>query len=235
MDTPAVQTLFQIVKGIVFQGYENSDWNHIGGYAIDAIRRINMFHASKRYKVTKVNVNQNTNTIDWPDDLIKVIYVAIPNQGNLWYLTTDSDMIPTTTLVNGQETLNSIDGEGVNVPEGQLHGYGTTGGKNQYYIKDDELNRRTIINGYTSQDVFLAYVSSGVSDKDTLIPVKYKDAIEFFVRYRINLRVPENPKMADYYEDKFLSAINEIVSFESPSLIEIRDAILSTYSGTVQR
>jgi hypothetical protein len=235
MDTPAVQTLFQIVKGIEFQGYEMSDWNHIGGYAIDAIRDIHMFYTAQRYKVSKINVNQNTNTIDWPVDLIKVIYVAIPSQGKLWYLTTDNDIVPTTTLVNGQETLNSIDGEGIKINEGQTVGYGTTGGHNRYYIKNDELNRRTIINGYTTQDVFLAYVTSGISDKDTLIPVKFKKIIDYYVRMMLNMRPPENWKNVENYKDLYEQEISKLVSFESPSLIEIRDALLSTFSGTVQR
>lgn len=235
MDTSGVRTLKQIVKDIHYEGgYGLDNWGYIGQFALNAIRDLHMYHTGSP-KITKVTVNVQTNTIDWPDDYIGFCYLGIPINGQLVTLTKNNRLITTTTLVNGQETLSIDQGEGVIPVEGQLDGYGTTGGKNDYYYSEDEYNRRFVLIGANPRNVLLGYISSGVADKDTLIPVKYKECIINFVRWKLKLREPVDMRQADYFKDLYEQECNKLKAFEDPTLDEIYDALLSEYSGTYTR
>jgi hypothetical protein len=236
MDTSGAQTLKMIVNGIIFStGHGQEDYLYIYQYVLDAIRDIHMFYTNK-CKVSKVYVNTDTNTIDWPDDYLGLVYLGIPVGGKLWVLTRDNNIITTTTLVNGQETLTPIQGEGINYSHGQEYGLGTTGGRNKFYYTEDQNNRRFFINGVNPLNVILAYQSSGVEDEDTLIPVKYKNAINYYARWQLYLRDDSGDfKRAQLFADMYDQEIKKLVAFEGPTMDEIYDALRSTYTGTLQR
>jgi hypothetical protein len=236
MDTPGYRTLKQIVKDIHLEGgYGVDNWKYIGQFALNAIRDLHMFH-TKRYKISKVIVDTQTNTIDWPDDYIGFCYLGIPtDDGRIWKLTRRDELITTTTLVNGQETLNSDQGEGLFPMDGQSIGYGTRGGKNDFYYAEDEANRRFFLVGTNPANVILGYISSGVVDKDTVISIRFKEAIINFVRWKLKLREPIDYKGADYFKDLYEQECNKLRAFEDPTLEEIYDALLSEYSGTYTR
>jgi hypothetical protein len=235
MDTPGYRTLKQIVKDIHLEGgYGMEDWKYLGQFALNAIRDIHMFH-TKKTKVAKVIVDPSTNTIDWPDDYIGLCFLGVPRNGQLWTLTRDNNLITTTTLVNGQETLTKSQGEGVIPPEGQIVGYGTKGGKNDFYYTEDEANRRFFLIGSNPVNVLLGYISSGVTDKDTIIPIRFKEAIINYSRWKIKLREPIDYRGADYFKDLYEQEVSKLVAFEGPTLDEVYDALLSEYSGTYNR
>lgn len=235
MDTPGVRTLKQIVKDIHFEGgYGADEWKYIGQFALNAIRELHMFH-TKQFKIAKVTVDVQTNTIDWPADYIGFCYLGVPSEGELRTLTRDNKLITTTTLVNGQETLDIDQGEGLFPPDGQLFGYGTTGGKNDFYYAEDEKNRRFFLVGANPANVLLGYISSGVEDKDTLVPLRYKECIINFVRWKLKLREPVDMRQADYFKDLYEQECNKLKAFEGPSLDEMYDALLSVYSATYSR
>lgn len=235
MDTPGYRTLKNLIKDVHFEGgYTTEDWKIIGQFALNAIRDLHMFH-SKVYKIVKVTVDIQTNTIDWPDDYIGFCFLAIPSIGELWTLTRKDQLITTTTLINGQETLDPDQGEGVIPAEGELFGYGTHGGKNDFYYTEDEANRRFFLVGTNPQNVLLGYISSGVEDKDTLVPIRFKEPIINFVRWKLKLREPVDMRTADYFKDLYEQECNKLRAFEAPTLNEIYDALLSEYSGTYTR
>lgn len=236
MDSSGVSTLSALVKNVLYRnGLNQNQYFYVFQSVIDAIREIHMFHTNK-CKVVKVIVNTDTNTIDWPDDYLGMVYLAIPVNGQLWTLTRDNNIVPTTTLVNGQETLTSEQGEGVQSQRGQSYGYGTTGGRNVLYYTEDQNNRRFFINGANPLNVILAYQSSGVMDEDTLIPLKYRNAINFYVRWMLYLRDDSGDlKKADYFLDLYEQEINKLTAYEDPTMPEIYDALYSTYTGTYQR
>jgi hypothetical protein len=236
MDTPGYRTLKQIVKDIHFEGgYGLENWKYIGQFALNAIRDLHMFH-TKKYKIAKVTVDIQTNTIDWPDDYVGLCYLGIPTaDGRIWTLTRKNELITTTTLVNGQETLNSEQGEGVIPIEGQIVGYAATGGKNSFYYSEDEVNRRFFLIGANPINIILGYISSGVTDKDTVIPIRFKEAIINYVRWKIKLREPIDYKGSDYFKDLYEQECNKLIAFEDPTLDELYDALLSEYSGTYTR
>jgi hypothetical protein len=235
MNTPGFRTLKQIVKDIHFEsGYGVENWDQIGQFSINAIRELHMFH-TKQFKISKVIVDTQTNTIDWPTDYIGLCYIGIPKDGKLWTMTREQNLITTTTLVNGQETLDPLQGEGLFPSDGQLVGYGTHGGKNSFYYSEDELNRRFILVGANPINILLGYISNGVSDKDSVIPIRYKECIINFVRWKLKLREPIDYKGADYFKDLYEQECNKLRAFEGPTLDELYDALLSEYSGTYTR
>lgn len=235
MDTPGYRTLKQIVKDIHFEGgYGMEDWDQIGQFALNAIRDLHMFH-TKQFKIIKVIVDIQTNTIGWPDDYIGLCYIGIPKDGKVWTLTREANLITTTTLVNGQETLDPSQGEGVKPSDGQLFGYGTHGGKNQFYYSEDEPNRRFVLVGTNPVNVLLGYISSGVTDKDSVIPIRFKECIINYARWKLKLREPIDYRGADYFKGLYEEECNKLVAFEGPTLDELYDALLSEYSGTYTR
>jgi hypothetical protein len=235
MDTSGVQTLKTMVKTIIFEsGYTQEDWPYIYQFVIKAVRDIHMFHTDK-HKIVKVEVDTQTNTISWPEDYIGMDFLGIPKNGQIWTLTRDNKIIPTTTLVNGQETLDSTAGEGVRENTGGSCGYGSKGGKNELYYTDDQNNRRIIINGINASNVILGYISSGVEDKDTLIPIKFLECASMYVRWKMNLRQPVNKNDADFFKDLYEQEANKLRAFEDPTLDEIYDALLKVSSQAVQR
>jgi hypothetical protein len=235
MDTSGVRTLKQIVKDVHFEGGYNVDnWKIIGQFVLNAVRDLHMFH-TKQFKIVKVIVDTQTNTIDWPTDYIGFCYLGVPSKGQLRTLTRKNELITTTTLVNGQETLNPDQGEGVFPPDEQLFGYGTVGGKNDFYYSEDEPNRRFFLVGANPANVLLGYISSGVTDKDTLVPIRYKECIINFVRWKLKLREPVDMKGADYFKDLYEQECNKLRAFEDPTLDEIYDALLSEYTATYNR
>ena len=238
MDTSSVVTLKDLVNTILFNtGRDQSDYFHIYNYVISAIREINMLHASD-FKVVKLTVNQNTFTIDWPDDYLGLVYLGIPVGGKIHTLTRKDELITTTTWVNGQETLTTEQDEGVRADFGQRSGYGATGGKNIAYYTSDKKNRRFFINGLRLQfaEVILGYKTSGVSDENTLIPVTYLMAIQQWVEWRIAQRADSrNLKEADYFKKEYEQEISLLKAFESPTMDELYDAYYSACIGTYQR
>jgi len=235
MDTANVQTLKNIVKGVIFEnGYDTGMYTYVYQQVINALREIHMYHTTK-YKVVKVDVDIQTNTIEWPDDYLGLVFLGIPSNGRIWTLTRDDKLITTTTLVDGQETLDSTVGEGVVVEADLAWGYQAKGGQNSFYYTEDENNRRFVINGTNPANIILGYISSGVEDKDTLVPLKYKDCIHFYVRWRMNLREPVNKVNADYFKKEYEEAVNKLKAFEDPTLDEIYDAILKSSIQTIIR
>jgi hypothetical protein len=236
MDTSGVQTLKVMVKTIIFEsGYTQEHWPYVYQFTIDAIRDVHMFHTSK-YKISKVDMDTQTNTISWPDDYLGLCFLAIPQNGQIWTLTRDNKIIPTTTLVNGQETLDSNSGEGVIESEGIVWGYAAKGGQNTLYYTEDENNRRFFINGIKPvTDILMGYISSGIEDKDTLIPIRFKNVAEMYVRWKMNLRDPVNKNDADYFKDLYEQESNKLVAFEDPTLDEIYDALLKVSTQVVNR
>jgi len=235
MDTPGYRTLKQIVKDIHLEGgYGMENWKYIGQFALNAIRDLHMFH-TKQYKIAKVFVDIQTNTIDWPDDYIGFCYLGVPQNGKLCTLTRRNELISTTTLVNGQETLDLKQGEGVISTEGQTSGYGAKGGMNDFYYTEDEANRRFFLVGANPLNVLLGYISSGITDKDTIVSIRFKEPIINYVRWKLKLREPIDYKGAEYFKDMYEQECNKLRAFEDPTLDEIYDALLSEYSGTYTR
>jgi hypothetical protein len=236
MDTSGVQTLGNIITGLQYSlGFSKDKHFYLTQLCLDACREIHMLHTDK-HKIVKIFVNTDTNTVDWPDDYLGIIELAIPIEGRLWALTRDDEMIPTTTLVNGQETQDPLQGEGVIMSQHQDFGYGTHGGKNKYYYTYDENNRRFIVSGVNPTWVFLAYTSSGVEDENTLIPIKFKNAIHYYATWKLYLRDDSGDlRKADYFKDQYEEEINKLRAFEAPTLQEIYDALYQGYSGTYQR
>ena len=237
MDTSGSIILKDVVNRILFRtGKDSGDYVYVYEEVISAIREINMLY-STQFKVTKIGVDINTKTIPVPSDYLGLVYLGFPEGGRIHILTKDDELVTTTTMINGQETLTTSQGEGVPIGHGQTRGYGATGGKNKYYYTYDAINGRFFINGTNLQfaNIVLAYRSSGVSDENTVIPIKLYPSIEYCVRMRMEERLEGDLRKAQYFDKRYEEEINKLKSFEAPTIDEIYDSFYKATSGTYQR
>ena len=226
-------TLKQMTQEILFEtGREQGYWKKYMHHVINGLRDLNMFHFNN-VKTVKVTCN-DVGFIDYPSDYVKYVALAINDGGIIWTLTRRDDLVPTTTLSEGEEAFDSSIGEGVALDTGTDHGYKTVGGKNDYYFTIDERNNGFIVRGVPTRTLFLQYISSG-SDLDqgnaTQFPVKLKQALKLWVMYQDTMMSEKsNKNLVGMYYDMYKQEVSKLRFFELPTADELRDIIYSTYN-----
>jgi hypothetical protein len=195
-------------------------------FAIDGVVDMNLYTLGET-KVVKLELNTTLNTINFPSDFMRFIDVAIPKAGELWSLTKKDTMINTTTLVDGDETYDSDDNEGLWEYYHQIN----AGGKNDNYYKIDYKNRRILVSGDALTKVWLVYISSGVSTNDaTYIPREAKPYIEAYIRYNYHLNDPKgNANKIAYNEIVLRREKNKLKRTKFPTMEQMFDAISNTF------
>jgi hypothetical protein len=239
MDTPGYRTFGNVVTDLmVIMGYDKSQYFYLTQLCLNACREIHRFYTGNN-KTQKIPVNIDLNSIDWPDDYEGFVSLSIPVGGRMVPLTRQDAIVTTTTVINGQETLDPTAGEGLPVGGPRRHGLGASGGRNKFYYTIDERNRRFFINGHNPLSAVLSYTSSGVEDEDSLIPNKFIPAIQYYASWKINERAdsgdPRALNKAQYFETQFEKEATKITVAESPTLDEIYDAIYKSMTGTYSR
>ena len=229
-------TLDQFVRDLLFKMEKpNDDYFRYFKIASDGLRHLFM-HQLGYVTHTKLTVDTDTNTINFPDDYVGYISLNVPNAGRKWSFTRDDSIISTTSTDDeGNEYLDADAGEGVNLGEEVSYsGYGARGGINDYYFSIDHRNRRFIISGLSADFVVLTYVSTGINaTAATYIPRYAEDVLEQFIRW----------KDAEYKDDQtqlfkaqqFEKAVRQMKKFNAPSLQEIRDAIMRSSNQVLHR
>lgn len=225
-------TIKNMVKEIIFMTDRDMGfYKKCMHYVINGIRDLNMFHFDN-VKTVKVTCN-DIGVIDMPLDYVSFLALSINDGGTLWTLTRRNDLVPTTTEVEGEETLDSDIGEGVELDTGESHGYKTTGGKNDYYYTIDERNHTFIVRGIPTRTLFLQYISSGIDLDDgngTSIPVKLKKPLMWHVLYMDGLLSKGGDKnLALVYKREYEDAIAELDTLDLPTASELRDMIYEGY------
>jgi hypothetical protein len=232
-DTSGWITIKNMVKEILFEtDRDDRYYKKYMHHVINGVRELNKFHYDN-VKTTKVTCN-SIGVIDMPSDFVKEVNLAYNYQGVMISLTRRDDMVRTTTTVDDVETLDLDAGEGVNLDTGENYSYATVGGKNDYYYTVDERNTRFIVRNSPTRTLFLQYISSGIDltlGNSTLIPVRIKEALKFYVLYKDAL-------VSDYGDKKsflvFKNEYNEEVSklkfLELPTMDELRDVLYETYA-----
>jgi hypothetical protein len=230
-DTSGTRTLEDVVQILLVKTRRNeSDYDLFLQLAIDGYRELRLHHVREGVKVVK-KTPTSINTVDYPSDYISFVAIGVPLNGKLWTLSREDEIITTTTLSGGQETLDSSKGEGVDIPDYAWAGYGASGGNNieGYYTLDD-INRRIVLNSVTKTEVLLYYVSSGTDlTGTTYVPTKYVPALEAYIMYediKFDRNIPSRIKQDLFREWQRLSIMAAEVDL--PTLSEIRDEILKT-------
>lgn len=244
-DTNGRISLDKFINSLLLK--ENKPLDHYMRYrqiVIEGIMHISIFHDSVE-RVVKLTPD-SLSRINWPDDYIDYMALGIPVGGRLWTFTRDDRLVITTSDDGGGgEEYDTSIGEGFNVSNGQVIGYGAVGGKNPYYFKNDKDNRRFVLNGFTSDngDVWLYYFSSGVSsDVETYIPSTHRFALEKWVRYQMagyaDDEANRDKRIPDYIirrrKEEWEDAIGQLRNYDW-TLDEVLDVLRSHYKQTPRR
>lgn len=235
-DTSALITFDQLIQGMMLKGgHLESDYTRMVQIAIDGYRELNLTVLPEGRNVEKFTMDTNY-IIYMPDDLIMVNRICVPLDGLLWPLTNNEKIVPTTSLVGGAETLDTEDGEGVDITS-LGSAYSTRGGRNtEGYFKVDYKKRRIIFRNVNRTEVLLDYNTSGVSlTETTYIPTYAKIALEAYIRLYMEYNNPiPNPNTIAIFQDLYNTqkSICRGIKF---SLTDFLDSIYRTYSPTMYR
>jgi len=195
-------------------------------FAIDGYRYLNLSTIKNGFKIVKIAPNA-LNRYDFPSDMEEFVGIGIPYKGTIWPLTRRDEIIPTTTLVQGDDTLDSTAGEGVDLPIAQSDTVYSEGGVNAYgYYTLDEEHREFIIVSSSLTEVLLSYISSGISNTDvTYIPGKCIPVLEAYILWQDKVyTLPSDLNVSREYERLFGDRIKELNRIGAPSLEEMADA-----------
>lgn len=227
-------TLKKMVQEILFEtDADQGNYKKYMHHVINGVRDLNMYHFDN-VKTAKLIAN-DIGAVDMPSDYVEFRALAIQDGGKMWTLTREDNLIRTTTLDGGDETLDNDIGEGVSIDTGRNYTYRTKGGKNDFYFTVDTRNDRFIIRGLpgTTRTFFLMYISSGVDLNEgnaTQIPAKIKQPLKWWVMYQNEMMSRTgNKNNAILYQREYEREVSKLRFSELPTADEIRDIIYSTY------
>jgi hypothetical protein len=231
-------TLDKFVKKILFKTNKNHDeYFRVFQVVADGLRHLCM-HSLGFVTWTKLTVDTDTNTIDFPDDYVGFVSLSVPDDGRMWQLTRNDDLVPTTsTDSGGLEYLDEDDGEGVDLNDELVPiGYGTRGGYNDYYYQIDHKKRRFIINGITTDHVILRYISSGVNaTTSTSVPLYLEEPLEYYVFWKMAEYEGAREDVIYGKRQSFNLALRRMKKFNAPSIQEVKDAIYTSANQSLHR
>ena len=232
-----LKTLRQVVEEYMFltkkDAGEEADYFRMYQLAIRALKKIKLFHLRGFATVLKCTVSA-IKTIDLPSDYLSFIGVAVPVDGEYWFLTEKGKMVFSQT----GGTLDEDAGEGVDVLDGYYMDYQSSGAINRegYYLID-EKNSRIILNSLesTTTEVYLLYYSTGINASDTTyIPDRATEAIHAYMRLNDAYFSDELNKVP-ILEDQYNKRIDELRYLDYPRLTEFRDALYDVMNPLPQR
>ena len=238
MDIDSLITIREIVEGYLLDSeIDLSERHKVFRWCIDAIKRLNMYVTDDGRRISKLEMDDN-GIVDLPMDCMRFKAVGIPLEGKLWTYTKDEGIIVTTTMSGGAETLDDDYGEGEDINPAYAENYASKGGINDYgYFKVDHEHNRIVFRNYDRSEIFVEYVSSGVSKTETTyVPRTSKEAIEAYIdwaaiaRKRTISRVEKEEAWRVYMRE-----VSMLKMFQLPTLEEISDAWHKQLSQTVNR
>lgn len=224
----------QIVMDVMEdKGIESKWYKNMVRWAVRGYTQLSIFHLDTFEEVKLTPSSVGICTV--PDDYVNWVAIGMPYDGKFWTFTRDNRIITTTTTVDGAETQDSTQGEGVIRSSSSLSHYGETGGKNQYNI--EWINsRQFIVNGTPSRVVLLRYVSSGINATDeSSVSVLAQEALIAYVKKMWCERDPKSMAELSYWNDQF-DQQKELLRFaQFPTIDDVADAIYETMTQTVKR
>lgn len=235
-DTSALITFDQLIQGMMLKGsYPESHYAKMAQIAFDGYREMNLTVLPDGRNIEKFNMDSNY-IVYMPDDLILANRVLLSIDGEMWPLTKEPKIVPTTTLSGGAETLDPDAGEGVDITNLGIY-YSRRGGRNiEGYWRPDYKKRRIVFRNVSRTDILLDYTTSGISlTEETYIPVYAKIALEAYIRLYLEYNKPSpNPNNIVLY-DKLYKQQKAICRGIKFSMTDFLDTIYKTYSPTVYR
>jgi len=222
-----VKTLPQVVEEYLFLSKKPMDeYTRYFQLAIRGFKKAKLFHLKGFPKVVKLTVSDiKTIDISSVDDYMSFIAVGVPLNGEYWWLTERGHLV----FSQSGATLDSDDGEGVDVNDSYFYDYQSGGGINREgYIRVDEANRRIIINKLQASrtEVFLLYISTGINaGAATYIPDRVVPMLHAFMSWMDKSYTDQNPAVIKMAQDHYFSEVDQVKYLEAPSLQAFRDAL----------
>lgn len=232
-ETSGLKTLKQVVEELLFLSERpRDDYFRLLQLVIRGFRDARLFHLKGFTRVAKLTVS-DINTIDLPDDYIRMIGVVVPVSGQYWFLTEKEALV----FSQSGGVLDEDDGEGVEIEDGYSLTYGQRGGINREgYYKVDEINNRIIVNSLSGgrTEVMLIYVSSGINEAgtDTYVPDRVVPMLHSYVLYKDAL-VKGRPYQ--HFQDDYYRELDKVRYIENADIMTIRDTIYETSIPTAKR
>jgi len=230
-----LKTLTQVVQEYLFLSKKPMDeYFRYQQLAIKGFKKAKLFHLKGFATVVKLVVSA-IKTITLPDDYMSFVGVVVPIKGEYWMLTERDAIVFSQTGA----TLDSDDGEGVDVADSSYPGYTSKGGINsEGYIKMDEANNRIIVNSLPSSrtEVFLLYVSTGVNAGEaTYVPGRITDMLHAYMIWMDKVYTEQSPAAIQMAQRHYWDQVDEVKYLESPSLQAFKDALYQVTNQLASR
>lgn len=176
-ETSGLVKIEDMVDRFIFRyKVQEDDWDLYLEHACAFLSEIRQHHGGG-YEEDKVAVD-SLGFIDMPTDLLDIVDIYLPKDGEVWYFTRNDGLVTTTTLVNGSETFDDDYGEGTNIRDARIDGYGALGGVNDYYYTPIWDDRQILVKGVTSANVTLRYKTTGLDLSGiTYVPANAEDVV----------------------------------------------------------
>jgi len=234
--TSALITINDITEGIMAMTDVPEEYGfRVEQLVIDAVKELNLLVLDEGRVVEKKTMDSNY-LLAMPSDLIRLNGACIPVNGELWPLTVERKIVPTTSLTDGAITLDSDDGEGVDlVKEGT--GFASRGGVNLHgYVFPDYAKRRFVFRNVNRSEVLLDYKTSGIELTEvTYVPTHAKPAINAYVRLYLEMnKLKPNFEIAYGFRDEY-ERQKDICRGVKFNMYEFLDAMYRTMIPTIGR
>ena len=262
MDTKGIVNLNYIVS-LVLMDLDDptmTDYKKFLQYAILGFQELNLF-VSQSVEVAYLTVNQNTKTVDLPDDYITYTKIGFNDNGTITTLGLNEDlMLARDTDSCGNQINDNNDPciDPIDASEGSLSSaiyfyaphyrngqfvgelFSGTGGHNSDgYYRIDKKKRQIVFNSEMSAtEIILEYKSSGVSGNgQTLVPREYVQVLRAYVHWQ---RREYNDKVSRFdknaLKQRYIDAFEEVKELETSFTIEeYLESTRGTYSQLPKR
>lgn len=236
------QLIDEALAGV--RDFDRKYYKEAAMYFMRGYRDFRLFNESGSVKEAWLPIT-TINTVNYPEDVMRVISVGIVSDGELFTFTRADGMVsPVTSPIDGE--LDSDRGEDDTLRRTPTAGYGAKGTNVEYYFKDEQQKRRIVLSRMAvnvsrfanRSEVLVRYVSDGVNNLDELyIPNDAANMLISYIEYKLVESRPDkysrtyiSDKKENYYESR-----NMYDTLQLPTLQELADVIYETSSQNVRR
>jgi hypothetical protein len=237
-DTSSQITLDKIVNQLLlFSELPKNKFVAFKQLAIRGYRELNITTLQEGVYYTWNTLDSNY-IVALDDEVVKVIDVFVPVNGEMWSLTRQDTIVPTTTLSNGSTTLDPDRGEGDDIYPVEGLGFASSGGINYegYYTYDNQNRRLIFRNVQQLTEVLVMYTTSGVSlTEETYIPSYAEAAVTAYIRWQYEtFKLKPNYNIVVSHKEEFerQKSICRGVLF---NFSEFKDAVFSQMTRSFRR
>jgi hypothetical protein len=201
-----------------------------------AIQEFNLYDGNL-VTYAKFTLDATKKWLDMPDDMLDFVDLVTPFHGSMWSFTRKDRIVMTTTTTGGVEGRDDAQGEGVEIDQPKVTGYGAKGGWNKFRYNVDWRTRRIYIDDDITEYIVLYYVSSGIKATGTtevpafLLPMIHTYLLHKETYWIQGLERERGARETDYWKEKM--KVRNLIN--AMSLSEWQDVFYSSFTQSPQR